>query len=64
MAHWVKPSGVKIETNDMDVTIEYCESLGWKRNEEVATHDGDGNRIEPGDTDEVAGEDTTETGEE
>lgn len=28
---WTKPSGLKIVTNDMDVTVEYCESLGWKR---------------------------------
>ena len=27
---WVKPSGVEIETNDREETIEYCESLGWK----------------------------------
>ncbi len=26
---WIKPSGLKITTNDMDKTIEYCESLGW-----------------------------------
>ena len=28
--HWIKPSGVEIETNDSDETIAYCESLGWK----------------------------------
>lgn len=27
---WVKPSGLKIETNDLPKTIEYCKSLGWK----------------------------------
>lgn len=27
---WVKPSGVEIETNDREETIEYCKSLGWK----------------------------------
>jgi len=28
---WTKPSGVEIQTNDREETIEYCESLGWKR---------------------------------
>ena len=28
---WMRPSGVEIETNDRDVTIKYCESLGFKR---------------------------------
>lgn len=28
---WTKPSGLKIETNDMDTTVEYCKSLGWKQ---------------------------------
>lgn len=27
---WIKPSGLEIETNDLDETIDYCESLGWK----------------------------------
>lgn len=27
---WKKPSGMEIETNDMDETIEYCKSLGWE----------------------------------
>ena len=31
MIKWVKPSGLKIETNDLDVTVEYCESMGWKQ---------------------------------
>lgn len=31
MIKWVKPSGLKIETNDKDATVEYCESLGWKQ---------------------------------
>jgi len=31
MIKWVKPSGLKIETNDKDETVEYCESLGWKK---------------------------------
>ena len=26
---WTKPSGLEIETNDMEATIEYCKSLGW-----------------------------------
>jgi hypothetical protein len=30
---WIRPSGTEIETNDRDVTIEYCESLGWERAE-------------------------------
>lgn len=28
---WVKPSGLKIQTNDKDETVEYCKSLGWKK---------------------------------
>ena len=27
---WIKPSGIKIETNDSEATLEYCKSLGWK----------------------------------
>ena len=35
---WEKPSGLEIETNDEPVTIEKCESLGWKQLEgEVET---------------------------
>ncbi len=29
--HWIKPSGMEIETNDLPKTIAYCESLGWER---------------------------------
>lgn len=32
---WTKPSGLKITTNDKKETIEYCESLGWKRDDAV-----------------------------
>ena len=28
---WVKPNGNTLETNDRQVTIDYLESLGWKR---------------------------------
>ncbi len=28
---WVKPNGNEIETNDLKDTVEYCESLNWKR---------------------------------
>lgn len=31
MIKWIKPSGLEIETNDMEETILYCEDLGWKR---------------------------------
>ena len=27
---WTKPSGLEIETNDMEETVKYAESLGWK----------------------------------
>jgi len=30
---WLRPSGSEIETSENDATIEYCESLGWKRME-------------------------------
>lgn len=32
---WTKPSGLTIETNDMEATVAYCEKLGWKRGESV-----------------------------
>lgn len=28
---WIKPSGVEITTNDLKETVEYLESLGYKR---------------------------------
>lgn len=28
---WIKPSGLEFKTNDLDATIAYCESLGYKR---------------------------------
>ena len=28
---WIKPNGNEIETDDDDVTIQYCESLDWKQ---------------------------------
>ena len=28
---WKKPSGDEIKTNDMEVTIAYCKSIGWTR---------------------------------
>ena len=31
MIKWVKPSGIEIETNDNKATVDYCESLKWKR---------------------------------
>lgn len=31
---WIRPSGVELETNDREVTIEYCKSLGFKPIEE------------------------------
>lgn len=31
MIKWTKPSGLKIQTNDMDETVEYCKSLDWKQ---------------------------------
>ncbi len=58
MAHWVKPSGIEMKTNDMKETIEYCESLGWERTDGPAPEH---------ETEETAGdeaEDTTETEEE
>lgn len=30
---WIKPSGKEMETNDWPETIEYCESLDYKRKE-------------------------------
>ena len=33
---WMRPSGVELETNGLDVTIAYCESLGFKKIEEDA----------------------------
>lgn len=31
MATWIKPNGNKIEINDNPATVQYAESLGWKR---------------------------------
>lgn len=28
---WIKPSGLEFKTNDLEATIKYCESLGYKR---------------------------------
>lgn len=39
---WEKPNGNKITTNGDKVTIEYCESLGFKRISDVQPGDGDG----------------------
>lgn len=30
MIKWLRPSGTEIETNEMESTIDYCLSLGWK----------------------------------
>jgi len=37
MIDWIRPSGTKISTHDTPDTIKYCESLGWKREQEVVT---------------------------
>jgi len=31
---WIKDNGDEIELNDLPATVEYCESLGWKKKEE------------------------------
>ncbi len=28
---WKRPSGSKLETNDLPGTIAHCEALGWKK---------------------------------
>jgi len=28
---WETPDGLKKETNDMEATVKYCESMGWKQ---------------------------------
>jgi hypothetical protein len=33
---WTKPSGIEIETNEDQVTIDYCESLGWEAEDDEA----------------------------
>lgn len=33
MIKWKKPNGTVIETVDDELTVKYCESLGWKRAE-------------------------------
>ena len=30
MITWTRPSGAEIETNDLEATVLYCESLGWE----------------------------------
>lgn len=37
---WLKPNGSKITTNALDETVEYAESLGWKRTEEDFGEEG------------------------
>lgn len=34
---WIKPSGLKITTNDAPATIAKCESLKWERQDETLT---------------------------
>jgi hypothetical protein len=34
MTIWIKPSGVEIELNDFDATVEMAESLDWKKKTE------------------------------
>lgn len=36
MIIWIKPSGVEIETNGLEKTVKYVESLGWKRKKKKA----------------------------
>lgn len=31
---WIRPSGLEIETNDLEETVKYCKSLGWKEKKE------------------------------
>ena len=31
MIEWMKPNGTTITTNSEKATVEYAESLGWKR---------------------------------
>ena len=30
MIKWVKPSGVEVETNDLEANVKAAESHGWK----------------------------------
>lgn len=50
MIKWTKTNGQEIETNDLEATVEYCESLGWKRSEqeERLPTDGDKGSGKPG----------------
>ena len=35
MIKWVKPSGAKVETNELEANVKAAESLGWKRADEA-----------------------------
>ena len=53
MAIWIKPSGLEIETNDRDATLEAAVCLGWKLKPETTsepdlTNDGEKGSGEPG----------------
>lgn len=43
---WKKPSGMEMDVNDDQATIDYCESLGWERMDGV-TQTKDEPPVEP-----------------
>lgn len=51
MTIWIKPSGLEIETNDRDATLEACVRMGWKLKLEPTgdtLNDGEKGNGEPG----------------
>jgi hypothetical protein len=48
MITWTKPSGIVIETNELDETIDYAISLGWEPvvPEEIPAEDVDASGVE------------------
>lgn len=48
MMKWIKPSGIEIETNDKEETIEYCKSLGWKEKNESVDSKPEKPIVDPG----------------
>lgn len=49
---WKKPSGLEIETNDLDTTVKYCESLGWQRINGETPESEPSTATDPGDSPE------------
>ena len=48
MVTWLKPNGLKIETNDSDATLKKAVELGWTLYTDDIQNDGDAGSGKPG----------------